>query len=63
MNMKRFFNIYWQLEKSQDGLWFTIDKSGHKINNLLALQNTEETDISAYILIIGKYSLKMAKFK
>ena len=34
--MKKFLGLYWKTDKSKDGLWANYDKSGHKINNVLA---------------------------
>ena len=61
--MKKFLGLYWKTDKSKDGLWFNYDKSGHKINHVLAFQVAQEADIKVFIFILGKHMLKGAKAK
>ena len=61
--MKKFIGLYWKIEKSKDGLWANYDKSGHKINNVLAFKVAQEADIKVFIFILGKHMLKVAKVK
>ena len=59
--MKKFIGLYWKIEKSKDGLWANYDKSGHKINHVVACQVAKESDIKAFVFILGKYMLIVAK--
>lgn len=61
--MKKFLGLYWKTDKSKDGLWANYDKSGHKINHVLACQVAKEGDIIAFVFILGKYMLIVAKAK
>ena len=59
--MKKFLGLYWKTDKSKDGLWANYDKSGHKINNVLAFKVAQEADIKVFVFILGKYMLIVAK--
>ena len=59
--MKKFIGLYWKIEKSKDGLWANYYKSGHKINHVVACQVAKESDIKAFVFILGKYMLIVAK--
>ena len=61
--MKNFFGLYWKIDKSKNELWFNFDKSGHKINHVIAFQVAQEADIKVFIFILGKHMLKVAKVK
>jgi hypothetical protein len=61
--VKNFFGLYWKIDKSKNELWFNFDKSGCKINHVIAFQVAQEADIKVFIFILGKHMLKVAKVK